>query len=260
MPPKKKKRRPRARAQAGRAAAGPGAEVERPDPNEKRRERLEARREEKARAAAAQRRRQARNRIVRLVVMLTVSAVFVWFFFLRTQLPNAIAGNPIEDFRTFTAESRTGELHTDGDVTYESTPPVSGNHAPQPGVCGLHDEPMPDETMVHNLEHGAVGILYQPDLAPADIKDIERLVGTFDSHVFSMPYPEMETPITVVAWAHLMRLDAYDEDAITEFIEVFRQGGDSPEKQDCDMDGDDAFDPSQQSPTASPSPKRTKKN
>lgn len=245
MPPKKKKRKPRARAQsaARRPGVTPAAEVERPDPNEKKRERIEARREEKARALAAQRRNDVRYRLIRFVVIFAAAAVFVWFFFLRNQLPGAIAGHDIEDFRTFTAESNANQLHTDQPVQYESNPPVSGPHDALPAECGVHATPIPNEKMVHNLEHGSVGILYQPTLDPAVIKSIEALVSTYDTHTFSMPYPDMDDPITVVAWAHLMRLGTFDQDATKEFIDVFREGADSPEDSPCDNASDDAFDP-----------------
>jgi hypothetical protein len=110
------------------------------------------------------------------------------------------------------------------------------------------------EDYVHTLEHGAVGILYQPDLEPDQIELIEEIVNDYESHMFSMPYPELEDPVVVVAWAHLMRLDGADEEAIREFADVFRQGGDAPEQQqECPNTQDDPFDAS---PTPTPTPSR----
>lgn len=258
MPPKKKKRKKRGRGQGvGRAAATPAAAAERPDPNEKRRERLEARREAKAKAMAAQRRAALRARAVRYVVITGVVLFAIWFFFLRVQLPNSIEGNDIEDFRLYSAESRANQLHTGAADSYESTPPVSGAHSLQPAPCGVLGTQIPDENMIHTLEHGGVGILYRPNLEPDEIKKMEAVVGDYESHVFSAPYAGMETPVTVVAWAHLMRLDGYDETAVREFIDVFRAGGDAPEaQQDCNNTEDEPFDPAAAtpSPTASPAP------
>lgn len=191
---------------------------------------------------------------MRLVVIVGSILALFWFLFLRGGTPDAIAGNKIEDFDTFAAESQAGQLHTTEDVQYASTPPVSGQHDPQPGSCGVNDAQIPDENMVHNLEHGAVGVLYRPDAPIEDIREIERLVGDYDSHVFSEPYPDMETPYAVVAWAHLMRLKELEPNAITEFIDVFREGGDSPEEQPCPMDADDPFQPENVSPTPTVSP------
>ncbi len=257
MPPKKKKKRRRGRGQAGgRADAVSAQQVERPDPNEKRRERLEARREAKAQAAVVRRRREARNRLVRWIAYAAVAAVLVWFFFFRGQLPNVIAGHQIEDFDTFTAESQAAQLHSDADQEYPSTPPVSGVHTQESAACGTHATSLLDENMVHTLEHGAVGILFKPEVPPEQIEDIEAIVNEFDTHVFSAPYAEMDNAITVVAWAHLMRLDEFEEDAIREFIDVFREGGDAPEEQDCDATVEESFEPGA-TPTATTAPSPT---
>ena len=254
MPPKKKKKKKgRARA-AGVQAPQAQAVSEASDPQDKRRERLEARREAKARAMAQQRRRDRTTRIVRLVTTVVVVGAVVWFLFLRNNIPDAIAGHEIEHFDTFTSESASGTLHSGDPITYESLPPTSGLHRPLPADCGVHNQQIPDENMVHTLEHGSVGILYQPDTPIETVRRIEGIVKDFDDHVFSEPYPNMEAKYAVVAWAHRMLLEEYDEAAIEEFVDVFRNGGDAPEAgQACDNNADNSFEASP-SPTPSPSP------
>ncbi len=196
------------------------------DPNEKRRERLEAKREAKAQALAAKQKREARERLIRRVALFALLGAVVWFLFIRPAAPNEINGNPINDFSVAGANQ-----HTTASVSYQDSPPVSGEHAPQSGPCGVFAEAMPNETMVHNLEHGAIGLLYKPDTDPADIETLESIVGDYDHSVFSMPYQgEMDAPIVVVAWAYTMELQTAEEDSINEFIDEFiRGGGDAPE-------------------------------
>ncbi len=195
------------------------------DPNEKRRERLEAKRAAKAQALAEQRKREQRERLIRRVALLGLFAFAVWFLFLRTAAPDEINGNPINDFSTAGANQ-----HTTGSVSYQDSPPVSGQHAAQPTFCGVHAQPIPNETMVHNLEHGSIGLLYRPDTNPDDIKTLESIVGEYEDNVFSMPYEgTMDSPITIAAWGHTMGLDAADADSVRQFIEEFRHGGDAPE-------------------------------
>jgi len=252
MPPKKKKRKPRSRARG--ASAPPESQVDQATPavNEKRRERLEARREAKVREASRRRRQQRIARVVRTVVITGAAAAIIWFLFLRTGIPDAIAGHEVEHYDTFQTESIQGQLHTDQPVNYESDPPVSGAHRPTPADCGVYSTPIPKENMVHTLEHGAVGVLYRPDADPEDITAIEEIVQSYASHTFSAPYPELEDPYTVVAWAHLMRLDDFEPEAIREFIDAFRQGGDAPEaEQVCPLGIDSPFQATP-SPTASP--------
>ncbi|HJR45009.1 MAG TPA: DUF3105 domain-containing protein [Actinomycetota bacterium] len=221
------------------------------DPNEKRRERLEAKRAAKAAALAAKRKKEARERIVRRIVMVLLAAVAVWFLFLRTALPDEINGHRINEFSTAGANQ-----HTDGPVAYEDSPPVSGQHAGQPTDCGVYSEAIPNETMVHNLEHGAIGLLYRPDADLEDIRTLESIVADYDHSVFSMPYQgQMESPITIAAWGYTMELDTAEEDSVTEFIDEFRRGGAAPEADtpnECAHQDPEPFQPA--GAEASPAP------
>ena len=59
--------------------------------------------------------------------------------------------------------------HVTGPVTYSVTPPVGGPHNATWMNCGIYDKPVANERAVHNLEHGAVWITYQPSLPPSEV-------------------------------------------------------------------------------------------
>lgn len=221
------------------------------DPNQRKRERIDARRQAKAEALERQRKAARRERIVRRIGLVALILFAFWFLLIRGGPPDAIAGHEIEHYST----SNGNPDHVDFDVDYDSSPPVSGQHRIQSAPCGTHGTPIEDELFVHTLEHGVVAVVYDPTLPVEEIRRIEEIVGSFPSYTLSAPYTgEMETPIAVVAWAHIMRLDEVDEPAIREFIDVFREGGDAPEAGDvpCPNDADDEFQPPSPAPDASP--------
>jgi hypothetical protein len=211
--------------------------------HERRQQRLEQRRAARAAALAAAERARRRRRLVRgaLFIVLALLPIIAYALF-RPTTPTQIEGHAIQ-----TLSSAGENEHQEGDLDYETDPPVSGAHSIRPAACGTHAEPIPDENQVHTLEHGAVGIQYDPALAAREIAILEDIASSYDSHVFSAPRPDMGTDIVVTSWAHMMRLDSLDASAIRTYIDEFRMRG--PEEQDCDATTRQRFEPS-----PSPSP------
>lgn len=230
--------------------------------HQRKQERLEARRRAKEQALVAQQRRERRDRALRTTVFVAIGAVVVWLAFVRQTSPDAIAGNNILSFST----SNNGELSHTAPYNYdqESTgldPPVSGSHSPNPAECGLYNEKIPDENFVHSLEHGAVAALYNPkEVKLPDIRALEKIVTSYEDDTLSAPYPGLEDPIVMASWSRKMPLDGFDEDAIRQYTDEFRDTEPAPEasQQDCANEADDAFEPPEPSqapaPPESPSP------
>ncbi|MDQ3955588.1 MAG: DUF3105 domain-containing protein [Actinomycetota bacterium] len=235
--------------------------------HQRRQERLEARRRAKQEALLAQRRRERRERATRSAVLITLLLAAIYFVFLRETAPESIQGNRISQFSTSNGASTN--THTPPfNYTEETTgvkPPVSGNHDPTPAACGTHDQKIPDENLVHSLEHGAAAILYDPDVvAIEDIRTIEGIVNDRGEDTISAPYRGMPDPVTVASWSRKMGLDEVDAPAIREYVETFADTEPAPEaaqdQAECDNEEDETFDPAEDlepSPSPEPTPTET---
>jgi hypothetical protein len=120
--------------------------------------------------------------------------------------------------------------HTEEKLDYELVPPVGGEHFPVPGTCGFYEpgtEPT-DELLVHDLEHGAVWIAYDPELDETQLSALSALVAQ-QAKVVATPLEGLDTPLVVSAWARQMPLDSVDDPRLVQFIETYRNSGNAPE-------------------------------
>ena len=117
---------------------------------------------------------------------------------------------------------KPGEAHE----PYTSNPPTSGPHFTDPASWGIKTEELPDETLIHNLEHGGVWVSYQPDkVDTATIDKLTNLVKQYRSKVILEPRKANDHPIAVVSWGRIMTLDSYDEQQLKGFIDRNRNHG-----------------------------------
>jgi hypothetical protein len=118
--------------------------------------------------------------------------------------------------------------HVQTAVEYAQTPPVGGDHNPGWQNCGAYAEPVPNELGVHSMEHGAVWITYQPDLAPDKIEALRGLASG-RTHLLVSPYNELGSPIVLSAWGLQLTAESADDPRIAQFISTYEQGPQSPE-------------------------------
>lgn len=130
---------------------------------------------------------------------------------------------------------------------FNSSPPTSGCHSQGKGAYGVHEEPIPAELQVHNLEHGSVIIQYRPagvvgvsDALAEDLKGLVNRLRSLDRRYcrlivapypfpFSLPNrPQEETSpkvIALTAWGRMDLLDQYDEGRMKKFVDAFINQG-----------------------------------
>jgi hypothetical protein len=127
---------------------------------------------------------------------------------------------------SFEVQSRE---HVSGPVTYDQVPPVGGDHAPQWQNCGFYSSPVPNETAVHSMEHGAVWITYKSDINPDQINRLRQITAA-QSFILTSPYPDLPAPVVASAWGRQIRLDSAEDPRLEQFIAAFKQGPTTPER------------------------------
>jgi len=122
--------------------------------------------------------------------------------------------------------------HVDGPVTYTVNPPVGGVHNAEWMNCGIYDQPVPSERAVHNLEHGAVWITYQPSLPQDEVSALRAFVehqsvitpaGAAASRFMDLtPYTGLSSPIVISSWGFQLKVTSPSDPRLQEFVDKFR--------------------------------------
>jgi hypothetical protein len=130
--------------------------------------------------------------------------------------------------------------HVTGPVTYAVLPPVGGPHNPVWMNAGVYTKPVPTERAVHNLEHGAVWITYDPDLSKADVTKLTSFVtkqtlipeaasevgfsGESNRYVDLTPWASnsLPSPIVISSWGYQLRVTSPTDPRLQQFVDTFR--------------------------------------
>lgn len=190
--------------------------------------------QKESRAAASRQRRSARaiaaeeqkrkSRIrwasiaVVAVVVIAVAALFI------NQRQQAAASIP-EGTESF---AYAGAQHSTEPVEYAEHPPVGGVHHPTWQNCGYYAAPVPNETAVHSLEHGAIWITYQPDLPLEQVATLRNLAES-QSFILVSPMEDLPSPVVASAWGRQLQLESPEDERLDQFIRRFRLSPEAPE-------------------------------
>lgn len=155
-----------------------------------------------------------------VLVALAVVALVVVLFVQRAQRQADISG-----VQTYPNQTN---LHTNGTVRYDPTPPVGGDHNPELLNCGIYAQPVPNENAVHSLEHGAVWITYLPTLPQTAVEQLRQLVKGH-SYVILSPYAGLPAPVVASAWGVQLLLTGVDDPRLPRFIAKYERGPQTPE-------------------------------
>ena len=203
------------------------------------------RQQQREEAAARQRARERRNLFI-IAGILGTAAVAILVVALALQHAAQVASQnrlPFQPVSTLVGQQIADEgtaSHIDPSTTwpYKFYPPTSGPHysvagsAPVPWkTIAPAGSPLADGQFVHNLEHGGIAILYNCP-SGTDCTTLQNKLQNYVSNLapteptygevkmVMTPYTQgMTKKVALVAWHYVQFLDAYDQNAITQFYE-----------------------------------------
>jgi hypothetical protein len=166
--------------------------------------------------------------IIGVGFLVVVGLTAILLFSLLAPGASAVVGTPLAmDGRTHITEGTAGG-------PYSSTPAASGPHWPQPIQWGVYTSAIPQEPVIHNLEHGGIVIWYQAgQLTPSQVAELEEYVRGWNASerfkVLVAPWggADFGHPAAIVGWTWLQYLDEVDTELMDQFID--QHYGDGPE-------------------------------
>ena len=177
-------------------------------------------RKEEARAAARALKNKKKIKSI-LIALVSVVVVVGLGWLIIGVVRRADANKPGE------LVSSQGNRHIELDDphdSYNTTPPTSGPHA---GTArwGSHTTQIPDESQIHNLEDGGVGVQYdcnkEEESCSNLIDQLLTAVAPYKPKVFVGPYKGIGNKIALTAWQRIDKFDEFDEQRIIDFIEEY---------------------------------------
>jgi hypothetical protein len=198
------------------------------------------RQQQREEAAARQRARDRRNLYI---IAGVIGAAAVAILVVALALNQASKNASRLTFQTYsgptlgtagTDEGTPSHIDPSTQWTYKSYPPTNGPHYSVAGRAPVNwgtVDTLVEGQFVHNLEHGGIVILYNcPSGSDCTslknsltnyVQNLAPLEPTFnEAKIIMTPYSHgMQKKVALVAWKYIEFLDAYDQNAITQFYE-----------------------------------------
>ncbi|UIJ35186.1 DUF3105 domain-containing protein [Allobranchiibius sp. GilTou73] len=158
-------------------------------------------------------------------------------------IPGVLAWDQAQYMTLATQDGKAVHLsHVRGPVTYTMTPPAGGPHNIVWMNAGVYTKPVPSERAVHNMEHGAIWITYDPKLPKSTVAKLVAFVGrqslipepkgqggvkvSGQANRFMDLSPwasnSLPSPIVLSSWGHQLRVTSATDPRMQRFVDTFR--------------------------------------
>jgi hypothetical protein len=120
-------------------------------------------------------------------------------------------------------------------VSYNTTPPTSGDHWQIPARCGFYQEGLSDERITHNLEHSNIVVSYNLT-TPGEVKQLRDALDDIGlSNVWGVARSYDKIPqgtVALATWGVLDTMEGVNGDRIKKFFNTYA-GRLGPEQVPC---------------------------
>lgn len=123
-----------------------------------------------------------------------------------------------------------GQVHIGIGAThaaYNSNPPTSGPHYVKPADWSIYETELPDEQLVHNLEHGGIWISYK-GIDPETKLAIENFAKKHPDKMIVTPREKNDSTVALASWTQILKLDAFDETTALQFMNANKNQSPEP--------------------------------
>ena len=148
---------------------------------------------------------------------------------------NGSSANLVPKRSNIAVERNSDHVPEGQNIDYRTIPPTSGQHWSRWADCGFYIESLPDERIVHNLEHGNIVVSY--NLAnPAQVTELRNNLedlSLFEDWGVARPYDQIrEGRVVLTAWGRMHSMTGVRPGEIERFFKTFAGDG-GPERVRC---------------------------
>jgi Protein of unknown function (DUF3105) len=138
-------------------------------------------------------------------------------------------------YQKTTSQGRTHVPELGAGFKYNTVPGTSGEHSNQTVVYGVYDQQVSEINYVHNLEHGAIGMFYGPDVPKESVAQMQEFYNQDPRGLIMAPDDRLGDQIALTAWTHIAKGKTFDEEVFDTFIEEFGFRGPESCKNDIEQ-------------------------
>ena len=110
-------------------------------------------------------------------------------------------GCTLQTVKAITNKSDHSDVPTpETKVHWNTFPPSNGHHYGQTLIYGAYDEPLQEQLLVHNLEHGGVAVQWGSKVAADQVEQIRSWYQDDPDGLVLAPLPALGDKISLAAW------------------------------------------------------------